>query len=340
MTPFEKIQGGTLTATASTAQDIQVSSMNPPDFFIMRNITQWGAANAAKDIEFWWERSMGNGVARGIHQTSSATPAMQSFTLASDGISFYNTSQPITFAALTATTTSQAAGAVVSMANTGTIAVNDVVRMTGVTGMQQISGMDFTVTAVSANTSITLGFLDSSGFGAAGTAAQVTKIIPNRFFPRWRWITKITQANPAVVTFSTKHDFQLGERVSFRVPSSFGMSQINNVVAQVINTNATNNTITINLDTTSFTAFAFPTSATAAAGIQIAQCVPAGEVVVPVAGSVVPPVVQQPPGTGLLATFEDRNIFVLHLGATIFANSSTNDVWSWQALKYSQYNGN
>lgn len=335
------IASGTFTATASTATDIQLISQSPPDYIVMRNLgssisTGWGEASDAQEIEWFWQRSMAQGTAKGISQSSDASnPAMIATFLSSDGISTYDTANPPTFSALTATTTSQANGAVVSMTSTGSIAVGDIVRMYSVTGMQQISGYDFTVTAVSANTSITLGYLNSSGFAAAGTAAQVLKFIPNRMYPRYRYITAITKAAQAVVTFSVAHDFTAGEIISFRVSSAFGMTEINNRQLRILSVTAS--TVTLDYDSSGNTTFAFPTSAIAALGVSPAVAVPSSSGVVPLAGSATVP--QQPPGTNLLDTFDNRNTRVIHCGGSMFANGTTGDVWTWMAFKSDQYNG-
>lgn len=344
MLPYQMIGGGTFTATLNTPVDVTLISQDPPDYFVARNLgssssTGWGEVNDAQAIEWFWYRSMGQGTARGILQSSDGTnPGMIARFISADGISTYDTANPPTFPALASTGITNANPAVVSMANTGTIAVGDIVRIYDATLMQQISGMDFQVRAVTANTSITL-MLDASGFAAAATAAQVVKFIPNRIYPRWRWITGITQATQAVVSFSVNNDFTPGEMVSFRVPSAFGMDEINNVQARVLSVtnSSTASSITLDLNTTGFTAFAFPTSATAAAGVQPAQCVPAGAGVVP--DSVNTSLVQQPPGTNLRAAFDNRNTRVIHLGSSLFTDGNTGDVWQWQAYKYDQYNG-
>lgn len=345
MLPFAKIQGGTILATASTPQDIQISSMNPPDYFVMRNITQWGAANSAKDIEFYWERSMAQATARGTHQTSSSTPAMQSFTLTSDGISTYSTASPPTFAALASTAVNHTTW-VVSMSNTGTIAVGDTVRLYNVAGMQEISGHTFTVTAVSANVSITLGYMATAqtagvtGITVDGTTGFVQKVIPSLYYPKLKRIAGITQAaaGSAKIYFMQPNDFTPGERIGIRIPSLYGMTQLNNVEARVLSVvnTATESSVVIDIDTSGMTAFTYPTSAQAAAGVGVPIAVPSASAVVPYNGSLT--IAQQPPGTNLLDSFDNRNIYVVHLGATIFANSSTNDVWLWQAYKYDEYN--
>lgn len=351
MLPFSKIQGGTLTATASTAQDIQISSMDPPDYFVMKNITQWGLTSAAKDIEFWWERSMALGTASGIHQASGSagSQTLNSFQLTTDGITPYNTAVPPTFtpnSTVTAVTKGSLNGVtVVTLTNDGATAhgpkiqTGDFVRLTNVVGMQQISGYVFQVVATTSTTSITID-LDSSAFLASGTTAVCQKVIISQYYPRSARVTAITQANPCVVNLTQDSTFTVGERVSFRVPSSTAsfttMSQINNVfgviTAVTLATATTCSQVTVAINTSGFSAFALPTSAQALAYVgqqPISLLIPAGSGVVPN---------QNPPGTNLLDAFDNLNQYRIHLGGTIFANSSTSDIWLWQAYKYDEYN--
>lgn len=351
MLPYQMIAGGTFTVTVSTAVDVECQSQNPPDFIEARNLggdadasKGWGEASDAQEIMWFWQRSMAQGTAKGIRQSSDASnPAMIAAFLSSDGISTYDTANPPTFAALTATAITGMAGTfIVSMANTGSIAVGDYVRLYATTGELQIAGYTFQVTAVTANVSITLGYMASSGmtFAADATAGQVIKFIPSRFYPRWRYIANITRAAQAVVFFTEKNDFTPGEFVSFRVSSAFGMDEINNVQARVLSVtnSSTVSSITLDLDTSGFTAFTFPTSAVAAAGVSPAVCVPSSSGVVPFNGSATVP--QQPPGTNLLDAFDNRNTRLIHFGGACFATGTTGDVWEWRAFKYDQYNQN
>ncbi len=353
MLPFAKIQGGTLIATASTPQDIVVSSMNPPDYFIMKNITQFGS-NVAQDVEFWWEQSMAQATARGLHQAVT-TSALNSFALASDGISFYNTYSPPVFAPLAITAVNHTTW-VVSMPITAGIGVGDTVRLYNVVNMEQVSGYLFQVTAVTTNTSITLGYMATAqaagvtGITVDGTTGFVQKIIPNRMYPRYKNIVGITQAaaGSAVIYFSQPNDFTPGETLGINIPTQFGMVQLNAPVGRpesrvLVSTNtATNSSVIIDTNTSGFTAFSFPTSAVAAAGVSPATARPSASSIVPLAGSPMNGlnIPQPPPGTNLQDSFDNRNNFVIHLGATIFANSTTGDVWMWQAYKYDKYNNN
>lgn len=344
MLPFQMIGGGTYTVTGS-AVEVELQSMNPPDFIVTKAITGWGEANQAQSIEWWWERSMAQYTAKGLQQSSDATnPALTSKFLSTLGISHYDSTNPPTFAPLATTNIAGNTGTfVVTMANTGTISVGDYVRLYSTTGELQIAGYTFQVTAVTTNTSITLGYMASSGitFAAAATAGQVLKFIPNKFYPRWSYIANITKASQAVVYFTAKNDYTPGEIVSFRVPSEFGMDEINNQTARVLSVtnSSTVSSITIDLDTSGFTTFAFPTSVVAAAGVDPAVVVPSSSGVVP--DSVNTSLVQQPPGTNLRDAFDNRNTRVIVFGSGLFNVASftptVGDTWMWQAWKYDYY---
>ncbi len=119
------------------------------------------------------------------------------------------------------------------------------------------------------------------------------------------------------------------------------MDEINNLPARVLSvtSSASASSITIDLDTSGFTAFAFPTSAVAALGVSPAVCVPSSSGVVPDNGSAT--IAQQPPGTNLRDAFDNRNTRVIHLGTGLFNVSNhasdNGDVWMWQAFKYDDY---
>ena len=73
---------------------------------------------------------------------------------------------------------------------------------------------------------------------------------------RVQTILSITQAFPMVVTTVMDHGYVAGMNVRFLIPLQFGMVQLNEIEVQVIG--VTNNSLTINLDSTGFTPFAYP----------------------------------------------------------------------------------
>ncbi len=69
-------------------------------------------------------------------------------------------------------------------------------------------------------------------------------------------ILSITQSYPMIVTTTTDHKYSAGIKVTFFIPTNFGMVELNGTNCQVLS--VTNNTLTINLDSTNYTAFAYP----------------------------------------------------------------------------------
>jgi hypothetical protein len=75
------------------------------------------------------------------------------------------------------------------------------------------------------------------------------------FIPNLQYITNITQAPAAVVTFAEDHNFILGEWISFRIPPTNGMIQLNNQKALIISITST--TVTIEVDSLNFYPFIY-----------------------------------------------------------------------------------
>ena len=79
--------------------------------------------------------------------------------------------------------------------------------------------------------------------------------LPYIFVPNLVYVTNITQASAAVVTFLTNHYFTLGEWISFRIPAANGMIQLNNQQARIIAITA--DTATIAVDSLQFYPFIY-----------------------------------------------------------------------------------
>ena len=328
MLPYQLIAGGSFTSDAAVARQI-VQISDEPDMIIVRNRTAWGDDAAETSVESRWVRGMAQDSAQTIDQAVT-TGILSSEAVTSNGFRVYNTANPPVYTANTISGITAANPAVASVdSSTGSIRVGDVIRVTNSTGMLQISGYDFEATAVSANTSVTLNF-DGQNQAAAATDGEIRLIIPGKMYPRRRFIVPlagaagITQATNAVVSCSVAHDFSVGEKVSLRVPSQYGMQEANNKVATVLS--VTTYTVTLDLDTSAFTAFALPTSAIYAAGVTPAQILPAG------AG---PEVGANPPGVPVTAAFDNRNQWQIDMGSNII--TSVSSVYDWVAYKFDNF---
>lgn len=320
---FDYRDSGSFTSAAASAFQDVVLPHGRPDKFVLRNRTAWGDDAAETSVESQHLRGMAEEAFQSIDQAVTSG-ILSSEAGTTNGFRFIDSSNPPTFASLAQTNISLANPAVVTMADTGFIQVGSVVRLDNTTAQLQTSGFDIEVTAVSVNTNITLN-LDSQNYAAVGSAGNVRLIIPSRFYPRNRFIVPlagavgITQAVNAVVSLSVAHDFTVGEKVAFRVPTAYGMFEANNLVATVLSVGTY--TVTTDLDSSGFTAFLPPTSAVYAAGVSPAMLLPSG------AG---PEVGANPPGVPVNAAFDNRNRFVMRCGTNVV--TSTSAVYDWEAL--------
>lgn len=249
----------------------------------LTNLDDLGSSAANTNVMKAWGTSLMDAGA-GIYaaKTNGAATIAIPTTVSTDGFTFISDSALLNIGAsvsLNGTEINRASPAVADSATTtGLVDGDTVVRLYNTTGMLQVSGMDFTVGTVVAGTSFQLKYLDNSGFAADATAGSYRIInADSRFYPRNRYITGITAATSAVVTLSVTHGFTAGQAVRFVLPAEYGMVEMDGLLGNITAVSTANNTITVDIDSSAFTAFTFPTSAEAAAGVNFAQVVPVGE---------------------------------------------------------------
>ena len=265
------IQQGRFTSDG-TAKTLEIRS--DVDWMEVINFTQSGTTQTTgRGVRFSWQRGFASD--SGVMTTkldSANTIALEVIT--SGGFTLVDSSLDTPEAAQTGTAITAASPAVATITAHG-YSNGDVVRLSTTTGMLQIAGMDFTIGSVAANT-FELSYLAAAGFAAPATAVTARRIPFDPIYsPRNRFITGITQATSAVVTLSVTHGYSVGEKIRFNVPSAFGMTEINGLAGEITAVNTTTNTITVDIDSSAFTAFAFPTSASVP--FTFAQAVPFAE---------------------------------------------------------------
>lgn len=269
------IQQGRFTADG-TAKTIQLRS--DLDWMMVYNFTQAATQQATgRGVQFYWQRGFAADAAIEYKKTNS-TDALNMVTVSSGGFTLVDSSlQAPGVLNSTITAISNASIPVVTNSGTNGLSAGDVVRLINVAGAQQLGGIDFTV---GYNTLSTTTFsLDYMSQIVAGTTGSWRKInFDPIFYPRRRFITKISQAAQAVVTLSVTHGYKVGQQVRFEVPTAFGMVEMNGLQGTIVAINTTTtsgNTITVDIDSSAFTAFAFPL--TAAVPFSPALVVPIGE---------------------------------------------------------------
>ena len=322
---------------------VNIPMTDKPDWVIVKNLTNWGDTTAVTSIESEWFSSMTQGSFLSLDQTIT-TNALASNTGTSGGFTFVDQTNPPTYTKVSMTAINGSTF-VVSTANTTGISVGDFVRLINVLGAQELSGILYQVTAVSAGASITLGFAATAATAKGstygnGTTGFLQKVYPGFMYPALRQVLFISQATQAKVYFARQNDFTPGELVDFQIPAPYGMTQMSNLTATpvggptsnkpgaprvlVVTNTATESSITLDYDTTGFSAFTFPSSASFAGGASPAVCFPAGSGIVPFNGSATIP--QSPPGTNLVDAFDNRAQYVMNLGLSVVGPASAHMV--------------
>jgi len=245
------------------------------DYLEIDNYTTLAAGGAATGVSFEWQR--GYTADYGIEYTKlAADESITKVVITTGGFTEYKSSDnPVGALNATITAVTAAATPLVELTNThlDNIKAGDVVRMIGVTGAHQLGGIDFTVDTVTLDTSFELAYMAQIVAGTTGSLRKI-KYAP-LFYPAVRTITKISKAASAVVTMSVTHEITVGQKVSFRVPADFDMVEMDGLEGTVTAIDTANNTITVDIDSTGFTTFAWPL--TADGDFTPAQVVPIGK---------------------------------------------------------------
>lgn len=217
-----------------------------------------------RGVEFYWQRGMAVDTGLVWKKKDSASDDLKLITMTSGGFSLYDaTGNPIGILhALTSI--SSASMPIVLVSTTADLKSGDIVRFvqnnTLTTDAKQLASIDFSVDLVSTDTSFRL---PSGPQIASATGGYWRKInFEPIFYPRVRYITSISQATQAVVKLTVAHGYTVGQKVRFSVTPAYGMFEINKMVGTIlaIDTAVTANTITVDIDTTTFTPFSWPTA--------------------------------------------------------------------------------
>jgi len=238
------------------------------------NETTTTAGGAGTGVKFEWYRGMSQDYAY-EYKKLAADESITFATITSGGFTYIDTKTTPMLGALNATLSaiSNAAIPIASATSTATLVAGDIVRFVDVTGGAQMNGIDFEIDTVVANTSFRLVYAPQIVAATTGSFYPVN--YPLQFYPKWRTISKITAANPAVVTTTVRHGYAVGQKVRLDVPSEYGMTQMNGLWATITAVPSVS-TFTTDIDASAFTTFAWPLTAVAAAGFTPAQVIPFG----------------------------------------------------------------
>lgn len=287
--PFTIITGGSFT---STGVGVKINLPSSADYVKSTNITQMAAAGSVCVAGEWFGSKFGSGASAandGLRWRKAGSHAILIDTFAtataSGGFTYVTTWPNVEAQASAAITAISAANPAVVL-QTNTYSNGDIVRIYNTTGDLTISGMDFQISSASGSQYTLLGLANVSGNGlAAASAGNTRRISTLAVEPEFLYVTNISNATQAVVSTSVDpaNYYVVGMKLHFSVPSSFGMTQMDqktgtitavNAVGAGTNIGAYN--VTVDIDSTAFTAFTFPASALSPTARLFATVAPAG----------------------------------------------------------------
>lgn len=274
--PFTILTAGSFT---STGAGVKIPMPSSVDYMEVYNQTKLAAANPnAVTISRWFGPKFGVGASAadtGIKTVKTTADLTSAYT--SGGFTYVQSSPVVEAQAANAITAITAADpAVVSQTNS--YSNGDIIQFYNTTGMLQIAGMNFQISSASGAGYTLLG-LDASGFAAPATAGYTRRISKYAAVdPQFLYVTSISQASQAVVRCSVDPTafYVVGMKVRFSVPYSFGMYQMNGLTGKIVDLDASTYEMTVDIDSSAFTAFAFPASSSSPTAALFAVVAPAG----------------------------------------------------------------
>lgn len=311
------IQQGRFTSDGNKKE---LSIRSDIDWMEVINETQWATTQTpGRGVKFEWQRGLSSGHAFEYTKADGAN-TLQAEKVTSGGFTLLDSSNRSPEAEKTGTTITKAAPAVCTVTSHG-YSTGDVVRIYSSDNMDQLNGLLFSITNTGSNTFTLTNLNTNTSNFTASTSFNVRRIPFDPIYsPRNRVITNISQASQAIVTFAVDHGYQVGELITFRVTSDFGMTEIDGLRGEIVAIDAADadgftNTVTVDIDTSAFTAFAWPAST--AVPLTHPQAIPFGD------------------DTGVLTGATDNVSFIgMRLGSGIDGPAgSNNDVIYWRAGK-------
>lgn len=292
MAEYSRLAKGSFTSTGA-AKAVNLPFV--PDRIELTNYTA-GAAQTANTVQrAWWDVQMGQGFAAA--QVIGAAGALSSDAVILNGFSTFSAGLLFQFGAQKQIIGATAANPIVFNVTAHGYSVGDVVMLEGLyqsstTGMPQIAGMQFVVSAVGDADHFSVvwpgGGSNYTALSGSPAGAFVKKVLyPFLYAPGDSFIEAITTGTTTTVVTTAPHNFVVGQQVAFRIPSSWGTTQLNSLPNSLVPgspvyyyvTSVTNSTTFVcNANSTGFTAFNTNQTVASVPGLSFPQVVAVGDV--------------------------------------------------------------
>lgn len=293
MTEYSRMAHGKFTSTGA-AQIINLPFQ--PDYVEFTNYSVANSAATSQNIaRGYWDSNMGQGFA--VVEGYNATPTLIFDTVTSAGISTFSAGLMLQYGPRQQIVGATAANPIVFNVTAHGYKVGDTVIFEGLyqsatTGMPQIAGIPFTISAVGDADHFTVKWNGSTSnytaLSGSPSGAFVKKVLyPFLYPPQDNFISALTLASTTTVTTTEYHNFVVGQEVAFRVPTVWGTYQLNSLPNVLIPgspvygyvVSVTDNwTFVVNIDSTAFTAYTANQTVASVPGLSWPQVVAVGDV--------------------------------------------------------------
>jgi hypothetical protein len=220
----------------------------------------------------YWDSGMGQGFA--VADLFNATPVLTTGAVTTHGISTFAAGLALQFGPTQQIIGATAANPIVFNVTAHGYAVGDIVVFQGLyetstTGMNQIAGIPFVISAVGDANHFSVvwpgGGSNYTALTASPAGAFVKKVLyPYLYAPGVAFIEAITTGTTTTVVTTAPHNFVVGQEIAFRIPQAWGTTQLNSLPDILIPgspiygyvTSVTNSTTFVcNINSTGYTAF-------------------------------------------------------------------------------------
>jgi hypothetical protein len=230
---YSRMAKGTFTSTGAAKY---VNTPFVPDAIEMWNYSSY-ATPAQHGVPYaYWDVNMGQG--GGLAQVFNSTPVLTTGVVTTNGFSTFSAGQALQFGARKSIIGATKANPIVFNVTAHGYSVGDTVMFEGLyqsstTGMPQICGMPFRISAVTDADHFSV-IWDATGsnytaLSGSPSGAYVKKLLyPQLYFPGACFIEAIaTSGTTTTVTTTAPHNFLSGQEVAFHIPASWGPVELN-----------------------------------------------------------------------------------------------------------------
>lgn len=242
-----------------------------------------------------WFSGMGQGF--GVVSLFNSTPVLITDNVAVNGFSTFSAGLALQYGSqIQISGITKASAGVVTTGSAHGYSSGDVVIFQGLyqsstTGMPQIDGIPFVIT-VTGSTTFTIPWnTNQSNYTALSgspSGAYVKKVLyPALYAPGQSVITAVSTGTTTTVSTTSNHNLVVGQEVAFRIPSTWGITELNSLpntsipgspVYGYVTSVSSNTQFVCNIDSSSYTAYDSNQTVASVPGLSFPQVIAVGDV--------------------------------------------------------------